>query len=378
MNLYDRAAIIPGRSATCSKAPDRLLKAWAAGGNGAVVWDTDGREYIDMLCALGAVGLGYYLLKTRTSFGVYSLPHRLEVEAAEAILKYVAPWASSVRLLKTGSEATHCAYRVAKAATGRDLVLVGDWAYHGWHEWCRPPVRTFGHGNHLSNWWNRAPTAEHVTQAEAWAPESIAAVFVEPHRFEPVDVGWLRSVRAFCDQHGILLVFDSMIYGGRHALGGTSEYFGVQPDLECFGKAMANGEACAFVVGNEALATHGEIASGTYSGCATGLQAIVDTLHTYTTEPVIETLWARGRQLADGLDRVLADYRGLAVREGLPVHQRVRFLADHAVQGKRFTAAMAERGVLWHPDVCNVMYAHTPAQIDRVIAAAAESLKEMA
>jgi glutamate-1-semialdehyde aminotransferase len=279
------------------------------------------------------------------------------------VLKHVAPWASSVRFTKTGSEATHAAYRVAKKATGRTKVLMHNRAYHGWHEWCQvDSVCRFEYG-------------DTVVASEDW--KQYAAIFVEPLRFHANDAEWLRSVREHCDHHGILLVFDSMIYGGRHAFGGTSDYFGIVPDMETYGKAFGNGEAVAFVVGRDALQEHGEVASGTYSGCATGLQAVLDTLHTYTTEPVIETLWVRGKQLADGLDQVLANHPGLAAREGQPVHQRVRFVADHAGQAKQFTQAMAARGVLWHPDVANVCFSHTAQQIDAVIAAAAESLKEI-
>lgn len=350
---YERAAVIPGRSMTRSK---KAFGRWAEAGKGALVLDVEGQLYIDMLCALGAISVGYQWDASGPR-GVFSLPHRIEVEAAEAVLAHVAPWASSVRFTKTGSEATHAAYRIAKKATGRSTVLVGDWAYHGWHEWCSPALTLFPHGHPLFDS-SRLP--------------DVAAVFIEPHRWEPVDVDWLRAVRAFCDRVGALLVFDSMIYGGRFALGGTSEYFGVTPDLECYGKAFGNGASVAFVVGREALADHGEMVSGTYSGDVSGLSAVVETLKVYTSQPVIETLWARGRQLATGLQAIAAAHPSRCVQEGNPVHQRLRFF-DKA-EGERFSAAMLTRGVLWHPDVVNIMYAHTEAQIDQVIAAAIASL----
>lgn len=382
-SIYDRAAILPGRSMTRSKAPGRLFALdagplYCAGGDGAELIDTDGRRYLDMLAALGAISLGYGRCERRRA-GVYSLPHLREVEAAEAVLQHVAPWASSVRFVKTGSEATHGAYRIAKKATGRREVYVGNWAYHGWHEWATESEAVFSHGQDPDTF-------------NARYSESIAAVFIEPHRWEPVNVEWLKSVRAFCDRVGALLVFDSMIYGGRWALGGTSEYFGVTPDLECFGKAFGNGQSVAFIVGNDALAEHGELVSGTYSGDVTGLSAVCDVLSVYTTEPVIDTLWERGRQLARGLNAVLAEHPDIpVVREGAPVHQRLRFTepvpADTAPYDYRlaatgtrplahgFAAQMAKRGILWHPDVANICYAHTEAQIERVIDAASESLK---
>jgi glutamate-1-semialdehyde 2,1-aminomutase len=362
-SLYDRAAIIPGRSMTRSKAPGRL---WPIGtgpthcvrGDGPYLYDEQQRPYIDMLCALGAISIGYR--EAYYAPGSYSLPHLDEVRAAEAVLAHVAPWASSVRFTKTGSEATHAAYRIAKALTSRDIVLVGDWAYHGWHEWSAYPAK-FPHGADLN-------TIVHYTKQDR-----VAAVFIEPHRWEPIDPDWLRAVRDYCDRVGALLVFDEMIYGGRWALGGATEYFGVVPDLACFGKAFGNGQAVAFVVGNAALQEHGELVSGTYSGDVCGLHAVVETIGEYVDDGVVETLWTRGRQLANGLDEICA---GTAIcREGAPAHQRLVF--PHPDQGARFSAEMVSRGVIWHPAVTNIMAAHTPAIIDEVIEAAAASLKAM-
>ena len=373
-SLSERASIIPGKSLTRSKA---LFNRHVLEADGAVIMDTDGRAYIDMLCALGAISLGYerkrgmWLRPWRLwqrirdwyiGSGVYSLPHPDEVLAAEAVLEHLAPWASWVRFTKTGSEATHAAYRIAKATTGREYVYVGDWAYHGWHEWCQGGDATV--------------TFEHGCDMSLGFMADTAAVFIEPHRWETVDVEWLKSVRAFCDRTGALLVFDSMIYGGRFALGGTSEYFGVTPDLECYGKAIGNGQAVACVVGTDKTKAHGEIPSGTYSGDVVGLSAVIRTLKTYTTEPVIETLWARGRELAAGLDALVSAYpQLLKAREGEPVHQRLVF--HDPAMGQRFAEQMWERGVLWHPGCANVMAAPTPEQIAQVIAAAAESLETL-
>lgn len=342
---------IPGGHLTRSK---KVFPFKAMGGSGAYVTTNDGREMLDMLAALGARTLSND--QRVGSSGVLSLSYVTEEPAAEAVLRYVAPWASHVRFTRTGSEATHAAYRIAKAATGRTRVLVGDWAYHGWHEWCDGAVRYPHHSTLLDE-----------------KPETIAAIFVEPHRWEPTRGLWLKYLRSLCDQCGALLVFDSMIYGGRFALGGASEWFGVQPDLECFGKAFGNGESVAWVVGNDVMARHGELASGTYSGDVGGLEAVMDTLNVYTSEPVIDTLWERGRQLQSGLRAVIPSE--LAAVEGHPVHQRVRFFDE--ANGQRFAEAMWARDILWHPGVVNVMYAHTPENIDRVIEAAEESVKAL-
>ena len=349
LSLYERATIIPGRSMTRSKAPGRLMKAWTSGrAEGAVIWDTDDRPYLDMVCGLGAISLGY---RPRQPGGVYSLPHVREVEAAETVLAHVAPWASSVRFVKTGSEATHAAYRIAKAATGRSVIWIRHQAYHGWHEWCAD-----GSAAHEIYDGNGFPTGP--------AP---AAIFIEPQRFPDESTReWLRMVRRYCGLVGALLVFDEMIYGGRWALGGATEYYGVRPDLACYGKAFGNGDSIAFIVGRDALAEHGELVSGTFSGDVGGLNAVCETVQTYLQEPVIETLWERGRQLGAGLRQVIPS--SIATLDGDPPLQRIQFTTPDYREA--FKTGMHQRGVLIWPDWFMTMYAHTPKQIDQVIAAA--------
>lgn len=382
---YERAKVIPGRSLTRSKAPGRLFDVgkgplYTTDGNYECYVTNGNDTYIDMVCGLGAIGLGVLKpsrARNSTEQGVRSLPHVIEARAAEDIIAMVAPWASQVRFTKTGSEATHAAYRIAKRATGRRLVAIGDWAYHGWHEWCDarelPSTLRFAHGygfhDHRDGYLNIGP--------KWYSPRELAAVFIEPHRWEPVNAEWLTAVRDYCARHGIVLVFDEMIYGCRWAMGGATEYFGVKPDLACFGKAIGNGASIACVVGNDVLRDHGEMISGTYSGEVSGLYAVCETLRTYATEPVITKLWDVGQRLEAGLNEAIfeTEWTGRVVREGRPVHQRLTF--SDPTLGRVFAAEMVKRGVLWHPQVVNVMYAHTPGVIDRVVEAARASLLEM-
>ena len=188
------------------------------------------------------------------------------------------------------------------------------------------------------------------------------------------DEKWLKHLRSWCADAGALLVFDSMIYGGRWHLGGASGYFGIQPDLEVFGKAIGNGAPIACIVGNDVLREHGQIVSGTYSGDALALDAVLSTLQAYQREGVIDWMWARGKQLQRGLQSVCAAYPW-AIPEGAPVHQRIRF-ADEA-QGHEFSRLMMLKGILWHPACANLMRAHTEADIERTVCAVEESLRVM-
>lgn len=353
LSLYDRAAILPGRSLTKSK---KVFGRFAAHAADAIITDTEGRRYIDMLCGLGAISLGYrdYTMYEADPFGVCSLPYDSEVYAAEAVLKHVAPWASWARFTKTGSEACTAAYRIARAVTGRRRVLKLEGSYHGWHEWF--------------------DEAEMFEAGDLPDTTDVAAVFIEPHRFESVSAMWLGALRELCDYTGTLLVFDSMIYGGRWHIGGASGYFGVQPHLETFGKAYGNGQAVAFVVGNVKTYQHAEIASGTFSGEVSGLAAVIDTLHVYTNELVIETMVARGKQLREGMDRIVPTELG----EMQGYYHACQHLHFHNPEhGQQFTNAMLERGVIWHPLPVLTMYAHTEAHIEQVLAAAKASLETL-
>jgi glutamate-1-semialdehyde aminotransferase len=353
LTWLERAAVIPGRSMTRSK---KVFGRFAESAAGALIRDTDGRVYIDMLCGLGAVSLGYGDLTIKT--GVYSLPHRVEVEAAEAVLQDVAPWGSWVRFTKTGSEATHAAYRIAKAATGREDIIRFAGAYHGWHEWTDREPSTLQKGYVIPH-------------------DRVAAYIVEPSRFDVEDIAFLKQLRNWCDLYGSLLIYDSMIYGGRWHIGGLSGFSGVQPDLECLGKAYGNGQAVSFAVGTDATKAHGEIPSGTFSGEVSGLHGLLRTLKVYRDQPVIETMWARGQQLLEGLQSVIPSELGTP--NGNPPCQRISWSDDvpdaagwrsQSGNAQRFTEGMLERGVLWHPSVTLTMFAHTEQQISEVIAAA--------
>jgi glutamate-1-semialdehyde aminotransferase len=291
---------------------------------------------------------------------------------------------------------------IARAWTRRPAVLVADSAYHGWHDWMAASYNGLGRvsGSQMFRWgaddvWpNGVPCAytqgiavykygdlDDLLAAVARIGEkNVAAVLVEPARWRATTLGQMVDVRAGCSERGALMILDEMIYGGRWRKGGGAEYFGVTPDLACFGKAIANGAPIACVVGNDPLDAHGQQVSGTYSGDAASLAAVDDTLAVYESEPVIERLWAVGEHLARGLWKLADAFNDDAgeVRvecEGAFVHQRMRFTDPDL--GRRFSAQMAARSVLWHPECVNVSYAHTKEHVDAVLRCAQEAFEEI-
>lgn len=364
MTYHDRAEIIPGRSATRSKAPGSM---WPLGAGpthafdaqGAQILADDGRWYLDTLAALGAISLGY---RRGGEEPVTSLPSAAEVYAAEAILEHVAPWASRVVHVRTGSEATTGALMVARRATGRRTLwrLLGS--YHGWHpHWQDQSLREtrwFGVGE--------VPSAEDLWDA--------AAVFVEPPRWQRWTVGWLHAVADSARRAGALMIVDEMIYGGRFALGGACEIAGLVPDLACFGKALGNGAPVACIAGGDVLAEYGTAVSGTYSGHAGSLLAMCDVIDRYVRDDVVADLNARGHRLWSGLREVVDGVPGVHL-EGAPVHLRVRF--ENGERAAAFSAGMVRSGIIWHPSCANVMAALTEGDVDRVVNAAGDVMMEV-
>ena len=226
-------------------------------GQDAHVWDVDGNEYIDYDMGLGPVLFGYcykpiddaVIRQMQRGMG-FSLMAPEEVEYARLCVKHI-PSADMVRFLKTGSEATEAAIRIARAFTGRKHILRGN--YHGWHEWtaaaegvrqggildeARAYVHAFAYGD-----------LDEVQQLFDEHKGEVAAIITEAVLTEIPKEGYLAQLKELCHANGALLVIDEVVNGFRFSIGGAQEYFGVTPDLSTFGKATANGMPLSFVAG---------------------------------------------------------------------------------------------------------------------------------
>ena len=374
-------------------------------GNGAHVVDVDGHRYLDMICGLACMTLGYpthvddcdlnqptdrpeinAAVQQMIDGVSFSLATDNEAEVAEKLCAMI-PCAEQVRFVKTGSEANEAAIRIARKATGRDIVLTIAEGYHSWHSWfqaLKPQhpgipdtyqqiVRAFPY-NHLEEleWQFRV----HNTNT--------AAVILEPCHYEQPNEGFLEGIRSLCTEHGAVLIFDEMVTGFRWANGGAQEYFGVTPDLATFGKACANGFPLSFVCGKADLMQHADVVSGTFGGEAVSLAACNAVLDIYKTEPIIETLWARGEQFQSGFN-AMAEAVGMpVVCDGFAVKPRIKFtpgesfhtavnwpnggsIPTDTLAMSLFLQETALRGVLWHPAGGNISAAMTKEDIDSAL-----------
>ena len=248
----------------------------------------------------------------------------LEVQLAEKIVDHV-PCAEQVVLCGSGSEATYHALRLARAVTGRDKIIKFQGHYHGFHDYVlrnttsepqmigkRDPASTGMLDAAIdATLVARYNDAESVRALFREHGSDIAAVIVEPIAHNspsilPID-GFLADLRTICDEQGALLIFDEVITGFRHHLGGFQAICGVTPDLGTFGKALANGYPLAAVAGKASLLEQynttdtGRVAfAGTFNGGAVPAAAALATIVTLEQEPVHDHVFALGDLIATG------------------------------------------------------------------------------
>ena len=384
--------VVPGAAQTLSKGPEMFVEgaypAFLERGRGCRVWDVDGHEYVDYIMGLASITLGYAypavterVARQLERGSIFSLPHPLEVEVSERLTE-VIPCAEMVRFVKTGSEANAAAVRVARAATGRDLVLVCGYA--GWHEWYAVTTpRSKGIPKELSDL--VAPFGYNdLTSLEAQLVAHhgrVAAVIMEPVLLDAPAPGFLEGVKAAARRHGALLIFDEIVSGFRWARGGAQEHFSVAPDLATFGKGMANGLPLAAVVGGRELMREFEdiFVSSTFGGDTLALAGCLATLEVYRSQPVIEHLWRMGRRFQQGFAGLAARLGVPARAVGYPVHPKI--VIDHRSAETRrllmslFLQETAARGVIFHLAGFNISYSHAEADVDETLQACEAALR---
>jgi glutamate-1-semialdehyde 2,1-aminomutase len=393
--------LIPGGGHTYAKGDDQYplnAPAFIVRGSGCHVWDAAGREFIEYGMGLRAVTLGhahpavvaaaYRAMRDGCNF---TRPTPLEVECAEELLALI-PGADMVKFAKNGSDVTTAAVKLARAATGRDLVAVcGDQPFFSTDDWfigvtamnagVPRAVRDltvqfrFNDLDGLRSLFDRHDAR-------------IACVVLEPATSIEPEAGFLQGVRDLCSTHGALLVFDEMITGFRWGLHGAQGTYGVTPDLSAFGKGMANGFAASALTGRRDLMEHGGLRapgdrvfllSTTHGAESVGLAAALETMRLYRREPVIETLYRQGERLRAG---VLDAARSLDLGRHFTVEGRACNLifVTRDAAGERsqifrtlFMQEIIKRGVVGPSFV--VSYSHTDDDVDRTIAAVEAALR---
>jgi glutamate-1-semialdehyde 2,1-aminomutase len=372
---------VAGITSTGSKRPAALFGAAGESlslrmtrSSGCRVWDSEGREYLDYLMALGAVALGYghpavtaAVTEAAHQGVVGPLPPVLE-EALAADLCRAMPWLERVRFLKTGAEAVAAAVRLARVLTGRDAVL--GCGYHGWLDWCQTaegrgvPAATRALYGELP--FNQPERTRELIRA---AGDRLAAVVFEPVILEPPTAEWIAVLREETLRAGAILVADEIKTVCRLAVGGGCERFGIRPDLVVMGKAIANGFPLAVVGGRAEVmeAVSRTWISSTLATEVVSLAASRATLAVMAEAQVSAHIHRVGARLLAGLQTLAAKHERLGVRAaGLPEMCFLEY-RDEALSG-RVAVACAERGLLFKRSAYNfVSLAHDEGVVDRTL-----------
>jgi glutamate-1-semialdehyde aminotransferase len=390
-------ARIPAATQTLSKGPTQFVQGvapiFAARAKGAYLWDVDGNKFLDYPMALGPPILGYAdpvvdrAVRDQLKVGgiTYSLPHPLEVEVAELLAKTI-PCAEMTRFGKNGSDVTSAAVRLARAHTGRDIVL--QCGYHGWQDWhIGLTTRNRGvpaavQGLTKAFKYNDLDSLHQLLDAHRG---QVACIIMEPMGVEEPKPGFLEGVRKAATDAGALLVFDEIVTGFRFALGGAQAHFKVTPDLAAVGKAMGNGMPIGALVGKaEYMRTLEEVFfSMTFGGETLSLAAAKATITEMRRRKTIPHLWRTGRALERGLRRLLAAHglQDVITIKGLPPRIYTDFAGAAGepplVVKSLFQQEVLRRGILFQGSH-NLTGAHGPREVALTLRAYDAACAELA
>jgi glutamate-1-semialdehyde 2,1-aminomutase len=315
----------------------------------------------------------------------FTRPAAIEVECAE-LFTSIVPSAEMVKFTKDGSTATSAALRLARAATGRELVgICEDHPFFSYDDWFIATTTSNGgipavEADRVRRF--RYNDVDSVDQLFDRCGEELAALFLEPVRTEAPVPGFLERIRERCDRSGTVLVFDEMITGFRYSVAGGQSMYGVTPDLSTWGKALANGFSVSALCGTRDLMMRGGrcrdeddvfLLSTTHGAEVCSLAAAIATMNVYRSEPVVEHLYRQGERLAQGL-RAAAAAHGveqfvMPVGFGCNLVFATYDAAGEPSQAYRtlFLQETIARGVLMPSLV--VSYSHTDDDVERTIEA---------
>jgi len=407
------AAVIPGGVNSGQRRVPGLEDLVVTATSGATFTDAEGRTYTDYHAAFGPPLLGHNdpdvdaaVAATARSVGLMGVGVTpVEIELAERLCELV-PSVERVLLTETGSEATFHAIRVARAATGRRHVIKFQGCYHGWHDAVAMNVISLP-----ENVGRRDPLSKgvlpEVTEAtivcrfndaedveRALTEHDVAAIILEPipHNIGAVlpQDGFLERLRELATEHGTVLVFDEVITGFRHALGGFQSIAGVTPDLTTLGKAMGNGWPISALGGSAELmdmfsTTPGRPAffAGTFNGHPPTAAAALATIEKLQREPVHEHVFALGERTRRGLEELYGRLEIPAVVGGFgsvfltyflegPVRSYDDLLANDVELFVGYRRELMKEGIFELPlnlKRSHFSYAHTDADVDRLLEA---------
>jgi len=410
--LYERAVrSMPGGVASSFQLGDPY-PLYLARGRGSTVWDVDGNEYRDFHNGFGSMAVGHahpLIAEAVGDAAANGMHFAVTVEKTVALAEELCRRfeCDQVRFTNSGTESNMTAIRVARAATGRDVIAKIEGSYHGHVDQLMysvlpgaddlggrdAPVATpksTGVPAAMSQWirvvpFNDAAALERLLDAEG---SSIAALIMEPVMMNIGIVvprpGYLEAVRELCTRHGVVLIFDEVKCGATIDPGGAQRRYGVKPDLSSWAKAIGGGAAIGAFGGRADIMDEinkGAAHQGTFNGNPLSVAAALATLTRVLTPDAYEHLARLGSRLAGGIGAAIDEYRLPAHTVDLGCKGCVSYRSEPLTNYRDFLETnldlyaasypwMVNRGVFMTPgdeEQWTLSVQHTDADIDRYV-----------
>ncbi len=398
LELYEQATtLIPGGVLGARKPGDFIngeYPIFLDTGKGAKLVDVDGNEFIDFLCGYGPVILGYrekevddavYEQISNKGF-CFTLTQKFQNQLAKKLTEIVPSSEMSI-FLKTGSDATTAAIRIARAHTKKLKVM--RCGYHGWHDWCiemKGGIPKKFYEDVYEFQYNKLDQLEELMATHG---DDTAAIIMTPfghpnhQKMEIPEPGFLEGARKIADKYGAVLVYDEIRTCFRLAMGGAQELYGVTPDLTVLGKAMGNGYPISVVTGKKDVMMAAEsklFISSTFFPNSEAFVAALKTIEIMERENVIEDIWKKGAWFMEKIQNLIDKYDVGAELTGIAPMFYITFKKDDtgAYKGKRtdFYTQLIRKGFFFTPfHHSYISFRHTQEELELTLNAIDETLE---
>ena len=392
-DLLDRAKkVLPAQTHTFSKGHksfvDGAYPIFVERAKGSHFFDVDNNDFIDYVAALGPIILGYNYepvvnaIKNQLDDGsIFSLPHRLEVEAAELMCNTI-PNTDMAKFTKTGSDSVTAAIRASRAITKKDNI-----AYFGgggvWHDWFTVITsRNQGIPKFQKNMikffeYNNIESLKKLLDDD----KEIGTVCMEPMIFEFPSNNFLSQVKKVAHDHDALLVFDEVQTGFRWSMGGAQEHFDVSPDLTAWGKAMANGMPLGSISGKSEFMNIFEdiFYSTTFGGETLSLAAFTATVTELKEKNALASIHKKGKNFQEQIKQLTHEI-GISIPvDGHPSKIRLQFLDDDGNESLLLRSLFCQENIqngvfFWQGPIFHT-YSHTDGDTEKTLDSIEKSLK---
>ena len=363
---------------------------------GGKITDVDGNTYIDMLCAYGPIIIGHreeeidnaVIEQMQNKGFCFSLTQPIQNRLAEKLIELI-PSAEMAVFVKTGSDGTSVAIRVARANTDRIKVI--RCGYHGWHDWCvevKGGIPQKFYEDVFEFHYNNLDELEDLMKKHG---NETAAIIITPvghplaDKVQMPKPGFLEGVRALADKYGTILIFDEIRSGFRFSLGGAQKVFGVTPDLSVFGKAMANGYPIGAVVGKEKymkVLADKVFLSSTFFPNSLEQIAALKTIEILERDNILDAIKAKGTEFGNKIDAIAKKSEWDIEVSGAPLMPFITFNKDPQNLYKKlrpaFYTELIRRGVFLQPFHHGyIAFRHTDEDLNYAVKMIEESLGEL-